>query len=121
MYNCDFTQIGSAIKNERKRAGLTREQLAEQINISPRYLIAIENDGQAPSFHVFCDLIRLFNISADQYILKSPTPSSNSAIHRINCLLTQIDVSDLVIIEHTIMGILEAKNCYPKSTHKINL
>ena len=34
-----FKEIGLAIKTERKKAGLTREQLAERIHISTRYLI----------------------------------------------------------------------------------
>lgn len=50
----DFKSIGLVIKEERKKAGLTRDRLAEIIHISPRYLISIENDGQAPSFLYTC-------------------------------------------------------------------
>ena len=69
MNNFDFKTIGIAIKRERQKAGMTRDELAEVMHISPRYLISIENDEQAPSFHVFYDLVRMFNISVDQYIL----------------------------------------------------
>lgn len=42
MYNFDFKTIGFAIKHERKKAGLTRDRLAELMHISPQYLISIE-------------------------------------------------------------------------------
>ena len=44
MNNFDFKTIGIAIKRERQKAGMTRDELAEVMHISPRYLISIEND-----------------------------------------------------------------------------
>ena len=79
MNSFDFKTIGIAIKRERQKAGMTRDELAEVMHISPRYLISIENDGQAPSFHVFYDLVRMFNISVDQYILESSNLSTSTA------------------------------------------
>lgn len=109
MYEYDFKQIGSAIKTERKKAGITRERLAEQINISPRYLISIENDGQAPSFQILYDLVRIFNISVDQYILKAPCSSSSTIRNNVIALLSELNDNDLIIVENTIHGIMKSK------------
>ena len=109
MENTCFKEIGLAIKTERKKAGMTREQLAEQIHISSRYLIAIENDGQAPSFEVLYSLIRTFNISMDQYIFNSETNSMSTTRRNIGCMLDRLSENELIIVEHTIRGIQLSK------------
>lgn len=109
MENNCFKEIGLAIKNERKKAGLTREQLAERIHISTRYLISIENDGQAPSFDILYTLIRTFNISIDQYIHKDNITTQSTLRRNIYSLLEHVNETDLVIIESTIVGVLKRK------------
>ena len=109
MNTFDFSVLGKAIKKERNKAGLTRDRLAEIVNISPRYLIAIENDGQVPSFHVLYSLVRIFNMSIDQYILDFQAPSSSPTRHNIEVLLNQLDEQDLIIVESTIEGIIKSK------------
>lgn len=101
-----FKEIGQAIKNERKKAGLTREQLAEQVHISTRYLISIENDGQAPSFDILYTLVRIFNISIDQYIHKDNIPMQSTLRRNIYSLLEHVEEKDLIIVEGTLAGIL---------------
>ena len=41
----DFRALGLAIKEARKKQGLTREQVGAMIEIDPRYLTNIENKG----------------------------------------------------------------------------
>ena len=43
----DFRALGLAIKEARKKQGLTREQVGAMIEIDPRYLTNIENKGAA--------------------------------------------------------------------------
>jgi len=40
----DFMPFGEAIKDAREKNGLTREELAEQLDITPRYLQSIEKE-----------------------------------------------------------------------------
>ena len=109
MNNFDFKTIGIAIKRERQKAGMTRDELAEVMHISPRYLISIENDGQAPSFHVFYDLVRMFNISVDQYILESSNLSTSTQRRNMDVLMDSLTERELIIVESTIRGIIEAR------------
>lgn len=51
----DFRAFGLAIKEARKKQGLTREQVGAMIEIDPRYLTNIENKGQHPSLQVLYD------------------------------------------------------------------
>ena len=44
LYTTD--KLGEVIKTSRLKMGLTRDQLAEKIGISPRYLMSIEHEGK---------------------------------------------------------------------------
>ena len=50
-FEFDFMPMGLAIKNARNQKGLTREQFAEQLDITPRHLQSIEIEGQYPGFY----------------------------------------------------------------------
>ena len=110
MNEFNFKTIGIAIKRERIKAGMTREQLAETMHISTRYLISIENDGQAPSFQVFYDLVRSLNISVDQYFFKSQSASATTLRRNTCMLMDALTENELIIVEATIRGILRSRN-----------
>ena len=61
----DFRAFGLAIKEARKKQGLTREQVGAMIEIDPRYLTNIENKGQHPSLQVFYDCLLYTSDAAD--------------------------------------------------------
>ena len=63
----DFKAFGQAIKAARKEKGLSRNQLADQIGIAPRYIASIENSGQHPSLQIFYELVTLLDVSVDQF------------------------------------------------------
>ena len=63
----DFKAFGQAIKEARKAKGISRNQLADQMNIAPRYIASIENSGQHPSLQIFYELVTRYNISVDQF------------------------------------------------------
>ena len=42
----DFKAFGQAIKAARKAKGISRNQLADKMNIAPRYIASIENRGK---------------------------------------------------------------------------
>jgi len=52
----DFKAMGQAIKQARLKKGWTREQLAQEVDLAPRYIISLENKVQHPSFQVFITL-----------------------------------------------------------------
>lgn len=73
----DFKTFGQAIKKVREAKDMTREQLAVVLDIAPRHIQAIENEGQHPSFLFFIRLITMFDISADQYLGPMSRKSTN--------------------------------------------
>ena len=66
--NCTyFTDFEEDLKKARKAKNFTRAQLAEIVNIEPRYLANIENSDNLPSLPVFCALIRTCHLPVDPY------------------------------------------------------
>lgn len=67
LYTTD--KLGEVIKTSRLKMGLTRDQLAEKIGISPRYLMSIEHEGKKPSYDVLFQLVRYLNNQCKRYFL----------------------------------------------------
>lgn len=58
--------LGAAIEHERIDRGLTREDLAERIQKSERYVAAIERGERTPSLKTCYQIVRCLGISADR-------------------------------------------------------
>lgn len=58
--------LGTALEHARTEKGLTREQLAERIRKSERYIAAIERGERTPSLKTCYRIIRCLGVSADE-------------------------------------------------------
>lgn len=64
----DMIAIGSRIKAERKRLGISQEKLSEIIGVSPHYIYEIERGMKAMSLETLINIINALEISSD-YLL----------------------------------------------------
>ena len=108
MQPYDFKALGQAIKSARLAAGMTREQLGQALNLAPRYIVSIENDGQHPSLQALYELVTLLNVSVDQFFFDD-VPKRTTLRRQIDGLLDSISEKDLPIIEATARGIIETR------------
>lgn len=58
-------KLGEVIKTSRLNMGLTCDQLAEKIGISPRYLMSIEYESKKPTYDVLFRFVRYLTINAN--------------------------------------------------------
>jgi len=105
----DFMPIGQAIKKAREANGMTREQLAEQLDYAARHLQSIENEGQHPSFQLFTQLVTIFDISVDQYIFPDKKTNKSTRRRQIDSLLDALDDRELSVVEATANSLCKAK------------
>ena len=105
----DFKAFGQAIKAARKAKGISRNQLADTLNIAPRYIASIENSGQHPSLQVFYDLVTLLNVSVDEIFLPSSDKVKSTRRRQLEQQLDTFDDKDMVIMESVASGIIESK------------
>ena len=105
----DFRAFGLAIKEARKKQGLTREQVGAMIEIDPRYLTNIENKGQHPSLQVLYDLVSLLNVSVDEFFLSSDNPVKSSRRRQLESKIDNFTDADLVIMESVADGMVPSR------------
>ena len=110
----DFRAFGLAIKEARKKQGLTREQVGAMIEIDPRYLTNIENKGQHPSLQVLYDLVSLLNVSVDEFFLPSDSLTKSSRRRQLESKIDNFTDADLVIMESVADGIVKYKEMEDK-------
>ena len=110
----DFRALGIAIKEARKKQGLTREQVGAMIEIDPRYLTNIENKGQHPSLQVLYDLVSLLNVSVDEFFLSSDSLEKSSRRRQLESKIDNFTDADLVIMESVADGIVKYKEMEDK-------
>lgn len=110
----DFRAFGLAIKEARKKQGLTREQVGAMIEIDPRYLTNIENKGQHPSLQVLYDLVSLLNVSVDEFFLSSNSLAKSSRRRQLESKIDNFTDADLVIMESVADGIVKYKEMEDK-------
>ena len=110
----DFKAFGQAIKAARKAKGISRNQLADKMNIAPRYIASIENSGQHPSLQVLYDLVSLLNVSVDEFFLSSDNPVKSSRRRQLESKIDNFTDADLVIMESVADGIVKYKEMEDK-------
>ncbi|NLD49907.1 MAG: helix-turn-helix transcriptional regulator [Clostridiaceae bacterium] len=104
----NFDRLGSILKTARNDKGLTREQLAEIINITPRYLMSIENENKKPSYDVLFRLVRELGISADT-IFYPENQHTDTKVEQLVRLLYLCNERELKIATATVKALLENK------------
>ena len=110
----DFRAFGLAIKEARKKQGLTREQVGAMIEIDPRSVTNIENKGQHPSLQVLYDLVSLLNVSVDEFFLSSDSLAKSSRRRQFESKIDNFTDADLVIMESVADGIVKYKEMEDK-------
>jgi transcriptional regulator with XRE-family HTH domain len=106
----DFKALGQAIKEARNAKGMSRNQLADMMNIAPRYIASIENSGQHPSLQIFYELVTVLDVSVDQFFFPNKKVDKSTQRRQLDSLLDEMDDNDLIIMTATAKGILETKS-----------
>jgi transcriptional regulator with XRE-family HTH domain len=105
----DFKAFGQAIKAARKAKGISRNQLADKLNIAPRYIASIENSGQHPSLQIFFELMLRYHISVDQFLLDTQ-PEKDTKRRQLDALLDDMSDTGIRIVTATAKEIAEVEN-----------
>lgn len=105
----DFKAFGQAIKTARKAKGISRNQLAEQMNIAPRYIASIENSGQHPSLQIFYELVTLLDVSVDQFFFPNKKTDKSTQRRQLESLLDDMSDKGLRIVTATAKEVKEVE------------
>lgn len=104
-YKLDYTLIAKRIKEARKVAGLTQEQLAEKIDISTNAVAKLENNLMTASLQTLVNIANVLNIDFN-YLLRDERGSQEDASFDVflDGLLHSLSPKDKEFIIHVIKG-----------------
>lgn len=106
----DFTAFGQAIKAARKAKGYSRNGLADELNIAPRYIASIENSGQHPSLQIFYELVTLLDISVDTFFFTDKETGKSTQRRQLDSLLDEVSDKGLRIVTATAKEVKEVES-----------
>lgn len=72
MNNDTGRLLAKRLRSERERAGLSREQLAEAVDLAPSYLAYLENSLRTPSLETLIKLAARLGVSAGSLLSDIP-------------------------------------------------
>lgn len=107
----DYKKIGEKIRTEREKFKLSREALAEKLNLSLTYIGQIERGDRKMRFETYLKFARFFHVSIDYLIAfeKLDALSDEPSIEEINQivdLLKRCNSSELAAIKSMILSVL---------------
>ena len=106
----NFSPLGKVTKEARIQKGLTRKQVANAIEIDPRYLTNIENKGQHPSIQVLYDLVSLLDVSVDEFFLPRNDLAKSTRRLQVEKQMDNFTNKELSLMQALANGISEAKD-----------
>ncbi|MBQ9795299.1 MAG: helix-turn-helix transcriptional regulator [Clostridia bacterium] len=74
----DWIAIGARIRKQREFLGFTREELAEKIEVTPKFCSDIELGVKGMSVPTLCRIARSLNLSADYILFGSEDSAQDS-------------------------------------------
>ena len=106
----DFKVFGQAIKAARKAKGISRNQLADKLNIAPRYIASIENSGQHSSLQIFCALVTLLDVSVGTFFFPDKGTDKSMQRRQLDSLFDEASNKGLRIVTATAKEVKEVES-----------
>ncbi len=100
--------LGEHIRRARLEKGLSQENLAELLDITPTHIKHIESGHRKPSVEVLLKLASQLNMSVDNLVFQTENPE-NQMIRQIENLLPRCSKRDLNIVLDILNSMLKNK------------
>lgn len=98
----DDRQFGEFVRNGRKNKGWSQERLANEAEISPQALSAIETGKSSPTLSTVVNLVRTLGLTMENFIPKADQDDTEKSradlILKISALADNLDVHGLSIM-----------------------
>lgn len=107
-----YERIGAKFRSERERQKITREHMAEQINISSKFLYEIESGRKGFSCEIFRNMCKYLHVNAD-YILEEDDVASSQM--RIETMTRDFSIEEMNYLVKMIEGIREMRKAYEQN------
>jgi len=95
----DWSTIGSRIRKQREYLGLTRELLAERLDVTPKFCSDIELGVKGMSVPTLCKLSQVLGLSTDYILFGESDKTASSQIERMlsQCTASEYDHAEKLL------------------------
>jgi transcriptional regulator with XRE-family HTH domain len=100
----NYVEIGNRIRLEREKFDMTREKLAELLNLSPYFLGQIERGERKMSISTLINISECLHISIDYLFFEQVNINSNNNV--LHSLINKCSEKEIAVIEGLIKLIL---------------
>ncbi len=101
------SKLGAVIKEARTDKGLSQEQLAEILNVTPTHIKHLESGRRKPSVNVLFQLSEILGFSLDSLLEKCNSSEANPKAERINAIIKNCNEKELDTITDVIKAIIK--------------
>ncbi|MDP2383709.1 MAG: helix-turn-helix transcriptional regulator [Nitrospirota bacterium] len=100
--------VGKRIKIVRQRNGLTQDQLAEQVGLSPKYISGIERGVENPTMDILIRLAKVLGVEPYDLFLFGESEESEKALRKgIEKMVREVDREKLQLYFDVMRNILQ--------------
>ena len=100
--------VGMRIKIVRQRSGLTQDQLAEQVGLSPKYISGIERGVENPTMDILIRLAKMLGVEPYDLFLFGESEESERALRKgIEKMVREADREKLQLYFDVMRNILQ--------------
>lgn len=100
--------VGKRIKIVRQRSGLTQDQLAEQVGLSPKYISGIERGVENPTMDILIRLAKMLGVEPYDLFLFGESEENEKALRKgIEKMVREADREKLQLYFDVMRNILQ--------------
>lgn len=112
METIQFKEMGLRIRRQREALGYTREQLAEKLDVSPKFCSDIELGVKGMSIQTLVKLSDILNLTTDYILLGTASEETSPQMATLMKLVTKCppeQQENLVTMIHTFLKAVSEK------------
>ena len=103
----DLCAIGARIKAARERAGLTQEDLAAELDMSPTHISVLERGRKAPKLETLVNIANTLHVSTDMLLQDVVVCATDGLASELSVAITKLKPKEKERIINAIRALTE--------------
>jgi len=103
----DLCAIGARIKAARERAGLTQEDLAAELDMSPTHISVLERGRKAPKLETLVNIANALHVSTDMLLQDVVVCATDGLASELSVAITKLKPKEQERIINAIRALTE--------------
>ena len=103
----DLCAVGARIKEARERSGLTQEDLAAELDMSPTHISVLERGRKAPKLETLVNIANVLHVSTDMLLQDVVVCATDGLASELSVAITRLTPKEQERILNAIRALTE--------------